>query len=416
MTGTRIGRWAAAAVMALGLYAAALAQPPGTRPAPQPAPADVLAEAKARQKIADQKAEAEVLAAIIDADKLARTNPTKAVQQLRAAQSNLDLSAAISPEARKSLTTLLQAKINAINATGPAVAPGPRMDPNAAAVRSARKAELDQMVTEVKEVREGLNDIAKLRAAGRDSEADAIARRLTAKYPNNPSVIFLGRKDATADLVADNRLFAAEQSDRVNKAFMAVDRSSLPATGDVEFPKDWPAKSQRRLQQNQLQLTEKEKKIISALDKPVTVDFNSRPLEEALQDLSTQLDQPLAIDTKSLNDLNVDLQKKVNFQARGVSGRTALRQVLATQGLTFVVKDEMIQVVTVEKARDMLVTRVYYLGDVVQGVGPFSGSLTWGPYLDYQQTMANVQVLTDSIQDSIDPLSWKKNGGPSTVT
>src|SRR5262249_56531194 len=53
-------------------------------------------------------------------------------------------------------------------------------------------------------------------------------------------------------------------------------RSSLPATGDVEFPKDWPAKSQRRLQQNQLQLTEKEKKIISALDKPVTVRSEER--------------------------------------------------------------------------------------------------------------------------------------------
>jgi hypothetical protein len=72
--------------------------------------------------------------------------------------------------------------------------------------------------------------------------------------------------------------------------------------------------------------------------------------------------------------------------------------------------------VTVEKARDMLTTRVYYLGDVVQGVGPFGGGAAWGPFLDFQQTMANAQLIVDAIQDSVDPLSWKKRGGPATVT
>src|SRR6476620_1690104 len=110
------------------------------------------------------------------------------------------------------------------------------------------------------------------------------------------------------------------------------------------------------------------------------------------------MDQPLFIDERSLADLGTDLKKPVSIQGRGVSARTVLRQALAAQGLTFVVKDETIQVVTVEKARGMLVTRVYYLGDVVQGVGPFGGSLTWGPYLDYQQTMANVGVVIDAIE------------------
>ena len=76
----------------------------------------------------------------------------------------------------------------------------------------------------------------------------------------------------------------------------------------------------------------------------------------------------------------------------GVSTRTVLRQVLAANGLTFVVKDQVIQVVDVEKARNMLTTRVYYLGDVVQGVGPFAGAAQWGPFLDHQQTMANIDA------------------------
>jgi hypothetical protein len=406
MTGTRTGRLAVAVAMAVAFS--------GTIVIAQPPAGDPFAEARARQRIADQKAETEVLAVVADADRVAKSNPARAVQQLRAAQSNLDLSAAVSPEARKSLTAILQAKQNAITGTGPAV--GPRMDPNAGVVKSNNKAEFDRMVVEVQEVRDGVGQIERMRATGRDAEADSIARRLTEKYPNNPSVIVLGRRDSTADNVRDANLFAVEQRDRVNKALVSVDRSSLPANGDVEFPKDWQAKSERRLKQTQIQLTEREKKIISALDKPITVDFQNRPLGEALQDLSTQLDQPLYLDEKSLNDLGADLKKPINLQARGVSGRTVLRQVLASQGLTFVVKDETIQVVTVEKSRDMLVTRVYFLGDVVQGVGPFGGGAVWGPYADYQQTMANVNVLIGSIEGSVDPLCWKKNGGPCTIT
>ena len=57
------------------------------------------------------------------------------------------------------------------------------------------------------------------------------------------------------------------------------------------------------------------------------------------------LDQPLFIDKKSLDDLGIDLKKPTSLQANGVSARTVLRQILAAQGLTFVVKDEAIQVV-----------------------------------------------------------------------
>jgi hypothetical protein len=55
---------------------------------------------------------------------------------------------------------------------------------------------------------------------------------------------------------------------------------------------------------------------------------------------------------------------------------------------------------------------------VVQGVGPLPGGApTWGPFIDYQQTMANVERIMGAIQASIDPLSWReKGGGPGSIT
>ena len=403
MTHIRSYRWAGAVVAAAGFIAAAVAAPPD--------PIDV---AKARQQIADQKAQAEVLDTIKTADLFARTNPAKAAQLLRAAQTNIDLAAGISGGTRKQLTTLLNAKIVALGGRPlPLPLPGPRNDPKTAELKAAQKDAVERYAAEMKEVREGVDLIQKHQLAGQLNSANAEIARLTKAYPNNPAVIVLGQTDSIKSRVADAQAFAKLQNERMFAVQKGIMESSLPAVRDVEFPKDWKEKTARRLKT--VELSDKEKKIIEALDKPVSVSFADRPLEEALQDLSNKLDQPLLIDKRSLEDFGVDLKRGATLDAKGLSGRTVLRSILATQGLTFVVKDEAIQILTVERAKSLLTTRVYYLGDLVQGVGPFGG-IQWGPFLNMQQTLANAQVLADTITKSIDPLSWKEAGGPGTVT
>ena len=147
--------------------------------------------------------------------------------------------------------------------------------------------------------------------------------------------------------------------------------------------------------------------MLEALDAPVTISLADQPLKYVLEELSTKMGQELHIDQKSLTEMSIDLQKPSTIEARGVSARTVLRQVLGAEGLTFLVKDQIIQVMTVEKARDQLATKVYYLGDLVQGVGPFAGPFTWGPVIDFEQTQANVRVVVEAIKTSIDPEVWK---------
>ncbi len=52
----------------------------------------------------------------------------------------------------------------------------------------------------------------------------------------------------------------------------------------------------------------------------------------------------------------------------------------------------------------------------MQGVGPFGGALQWGPFVDFQQTMSNVETIMKAITTSIDPLSWREKGGPASIT
>jgi hypothetical protein len=411
------GRYVAATLLGFGVTAVTGPTPQAQAQLPPKRPAlDPLAEARARQQIADQKAETDVLAAIADATRLAKTNPAKAAQILKSAQVNiLDLSPVVSGETRKNLTDLLTRKLAAIEGRPlPNPEPAVKNDPIALGVKRDKQAAFESYVAELKAVKEGVQRGADYKKAGQNREAEREIAALARTYPNNPAVITLQTQNGFANNVQDSIDFAQLQQARINLAMKSVDMASLPALGDIEFPKDWKEKTARRLKT--IELTDQEKKIIESLNKPVNVDWNNRPLDEALQDLSNTLDQKLFLDKKSVDDLGIDLRKPVSLQANGVAARTLLRQVLAAQGLTFVVKDQVIQIVDVEKAKNMLVTRVYYLGDVVQGVGPFGGALTWGPLLDMQQTMANVDAIMTSIRKSIDPLSWKENGGPASLT
>ena len=407
MTRFRSHRWAGAVCTALGLFVTTLAAQP-----PRP---DPLEAARLQQALADQKVSAVVNSAIEDADRaLKNKNAAKAAQLLRTAQTNLDLAVGISGEARKSLTATLQARLAVAEGRPAAPAtPGTTLDPKTAAVKAAQKDAVLRYIAELNEVNAGIGRVRDYQAKGQSDAANAEIAKLARAYPNNPGVIALGQTGTIRTRVEDALAFQKMQSDRMYANYKGILESGLPAIKDVEYPKNWQEITKARLKP--IEMTPKEKRILETLDRPLTVSFNERPLEEALQDLSNAFDLPLLLDKKSLEDLLVDLKKGVSFNVKGVSGRTVLRSVLASQGLTFIVKDETIQVVTMEKAKSTLTTRVYPLGDLINGVGPF-GDFRYGPFLNLAQTQESVKVLTETITKSVDPLSWKENGGQSTVT
>ena len=155
------------ALFALGLMGTlAAAQPPAQRP-----PADPLAEARARQAVADQKATIEVMGVIATAERQAKTNPVKAVQTLKAAQVIVD-SPVLSTDARKSLLDLLTRKIAAVEGRPIADAAAPRLDPKGAAIKYDKQAAYESAVAELKSVNDGIRKIARYHDAGMTREAD----------------------------------------------------------------------------------------------------------------------------------------------------------------------------------------------------------------------------------------------------
>ncbi len=392
------------AALALGSMASGLfAQSPGN---------DALERARALQRFNEQKAESDVKTAIDEAQQLVRSHPAKAIQNLKFLRVGLDLRSDLSNAKRDDLI----ARINsAILAFDKAPLPAP-LDPKIALKKDENKKAYEQAGAEVKVVHDAVLDISKDFTDGKNKDAQRKIAEIASKYPANPSVVVLKAYGGTPEAIAESKWLSDEQGRRFAKNLNDVQVSALPAIGDIEYPKDWNARMERRKKLELPLFGPEEKKILEALEKPVTGGSKSGPFEESIQSLSTLIDQNIYLDKKSMDDLGVDLRKPVDIPAN-VSARTALRGMLQSQGLTFIIKDKMLQVVSVEKARENMVTRSYEIRDLVQTGGAFNGAVTWGPYVDFQQTQQNAQMMIDAISGSIDPMVWKgKSGGPATIT
>lgn len=191
-----------------------------------------------------------------------------------------------------------------------------------------------------------------------------------------------------------------ERQRRLGGTLRDVDRAATPPRGDLEFGRDWQSRIAKRT--SGPSLTAKEKAIFKALGSSITVTFKKERLEAVLDYLSDRTGLPIVLDKRAMDEAQVTYDTEVSVTLKNVTVRTVLKKVLADLGLTYVIKDEVIQVVTPLQAKDMLVVRNYPIADLVADPDP-------------RITAIHVAMLIDLIQRTVDPQSWQVNGGPGTI-
>jgi len=161
-------------------------------------------------------------------------------------------------------------------------------------------------------------------------------------------------------------------------------------------------------------MSAKEKAIIKALNTPVTVNFKDSRFEDVIDYLKTLTGQPILVDENALKEANVTYDTTITLKVKGITMRTLLRKILGEYGLAYMIKEETIQVTSALKARETMITRAYNISDIVDTGG--LDALRFGnPGISAIQIVQNVNSIIDLIQTSVDPDSWKKNGGQGTV-
>lgn len=387
----------------------------------QPNPVDDFYK---RQQVEAQRVEADIQTLLSQAGKFMVNKPEEAVRLLRVAQSILEKDRALAPGRRTELRGLVAQRLREVESrlgqqpTKPVDKPPTGLGAGPTIHDSAN-------------IKQELDTIRRLMELREFSAAAKLLEDLERRHPNDERVRQLAavvrRQTALAPELGEVRNMQRDREAAAAKVMRDLLASATPITGDITFPpvEQWARINKRaeKYRNGMVPFTEKEKAILRSLSETITepMHWEGVSLEKVLKDLERLLNQPIVVDENELKDANVDMQAPINVRLpKGITKRTALRMVLSRVGLEYVIKDEVIQVMTPARAAQQLVTRYYPIEDLVGANGWFGAfSLTpLGQWLQAQQEAYQAAALIQIITTTVAPDSWRQpdgSGGLGTI-
>ena len=365
---------------------------------------DLLDRQRRLLEVQSQKVEADTRSALTEAQRLTASDPALALEKLRGALSKLEDDTALTQKRKEMLIRVLKDRIRVTELANRPEEKTERPD-------LIQRRQQDQKEIEKDEMQRSLDHIRALRKDGKVEEANQSAKELVKKYPTTPAAQAAARTAAAAEFLASSRSIRNDRGQRTTSVSRDVDRSATPPAGDVEFPKDFQERTKNRAA---VSMTIKEKAILKGLNTPVTVAFKDSRFQDVIDYLQTLTNIPILLDQAALDEAKITSDTLITVKVKGVTVRTLLRKILGDFSLAYIIKEESIHVTSALKARETMITRTYNIGDLVDTGG--LDALRFGnPGISTVQIVQNVNAIIDLIQTSVDPDSWKKNGGQGTI-
>jgi hypothetical protein len=164
-------------------------------------------------------------------------------------------------------------------------------------------------------------------------------------------------------------------------ALFLVEKAHVPFPDEPPIvypdPEVWEELTLRRKKYASVDLAKRgssEQRIFEELDKETSMEFIETPLADVVGYLKDLHGVEIQLDTRALDGVGIGSDTPITRELKGVSLRSALRLMLKDLDLTYVVKDEVLQITTPEEAEANLVTKVYPVGDLVLPISSQAGA------------------------------------------
>ncbi|MFO0843392.1 MAG: hypothetical protein U0797_13495 [Gemmataceae bacterium] len=207
--------------------------------------------------------------------------------------------------------------------------------------------------------------------------------------------------ESRARSVTEARADRVRNGDRFNRAMASVADSAVPESRPYTLPKNWAELSRKR--STATKMTAKERGILKALGTTISVEFEKNSLEDVIGFLKRVTDVEILVDRRALEEASVSYETPLTLKAK-LSMRTVLKRLLGDLNLTYVIKDEAIQITSRERAKEMTTVRAYYIGDLAlltDYTVPFG--------LSQLAMMEQVNRIITMVTSNVDQQSWKAN-------
>jgi len=109
-----------------------------------------------------------------------------------------------------------------------------------------------------------------------------------------------------------------------------------------------------------------EQTIIKALDDKTALDFEGVPLSDVMSFIADKHHIPIQFDPEAMKNAGLNpTTMQVTMSLKDITLKSAMKLILSQFNLSYIIKDEILQVTTKDKADTELTTKVYYVGDLV---------------------------------------------------
>ncbi|MCS6977593.1 MAG: hypothetical protein NZM31_11375 [Gemmatales bacterium] len=379
-----------------------------------------LDEAQKRRKIEAERLEMEIRNALAEADKIKASEPSRAVQILEAALEKLSANTALSIAQTATLRVTLKDRIEAIK-SGRAKAEAEQAEGrNRLAELDRRLARLQAQAERDEALRRDLAIVKDLMARGKLAEAARLSEELAQRHSDNPAAGQQRQVAGLGERVREAYRITEEKAGASVSALNDVARSGIPPAGDIVYPpkEKWDKLTRDRKKFLEIPMTEREKQIVAILNSeiPTPTELRDITFRKFLDDFQKETGLPVLVNQAALKDLGIDYENTFTISLpRKVTRRSLLRTALAELGLTYVIRNETIEIMDVERAKNCMTVRVIPIDDLLLGFGGLAPPILPNGNAN-TSGKTPIDLLIDMIQDTIEPLSWQKYNGPGSIT
>ena len=289
------------------------------------------------------------------------------------------------PEIKDTLNKQLRAAIREAKARKEVLAYQEQEDRTRLTEQRDRQIVLDNARAEQQRLKQMMDRFDSLMQEGKYQQAEEnVANEVLLNHPHlNTAVtaVLTARQKGTIENILNVRA-------RRNKGFVdtlyQVERANIPIPDEppVLYPDSevWKRLTERRVERYRsmdlAQQSSREKELMEKLKEETSINANETELRTVIEDLKKNHDIEIQLDTLALEDMGISEDEPITMNVHGISLGAALRLMLKSYDLMYVIQDEVLKITSIDVANENLVTRVYPVADLVlpiENLSPFQG-------------------------------------------
>jgi type II secretory pathway component GspD/PulD (secretin)/tetratricopeptide (TPR) repeat protein len=299
-----------------------------------------------------------------------------------------------------------------------------------------------------RKIDEAIDRVRALQMEQKYEEALQVCDQILFLEPNNPTGLLL--KDIIGNVILYTRFNEVQKrkAREIARFDLAAAEATIPITGTMEFPSDWPTKTFDRADQGAFSETPEDRRVLGVLDsKRIPVDFNENNLSDVLEFIQTVTGVNIDVDWEALRtELSIERETPVTLKLSNATVRSVLDRVLAKASASssgsdkanWAVNDGMLLVAPNSVLNRNTTLVIYNITDLMleipnypdapqidlegvlqQSQGGGGGQSPFNTNEDERPTREELEQrrqdrltrLLDIIRSNVDPEGWRDAGG-----